>query len=111
MIYRNPHTNEIYRGGPLKTKTGTIANPSEATLFKYGFEPHVPAPAPAPEPVPAADLRRMAYENEADCHLRAAIGYEFEGDLARAAEAKAAYLEAKAAIRARYPDSQEATHA
>ncbi len=49
------------------------------------------------------ELRRAAYEAEADPFARAYIGYMLEGNNVKAEEAKNHYLNAKMSIRTQYP--------
>lgn len=49
------------------------------------------------------ELRRSAYEAEADPFARAYIGYMLEGNNIKAEEAKNHYLNAKMSIRTQYP--------
>lgn len=107
MTYYNTDTKQFYRGGVLRTKDGTIFNPTAETLYEFGYEPYTPPPAPEPEPIPASDLRRQAYEQECDPYSMAYVGYMLEGNEEAAATCKAAYLTKKAEIRERIPDKEE----
>ena len=100
MTYYNKTTNKYYRGGALHTDKGTIFNPSEATLKAHGYAPWTP-PVVEPEPIDASELRRQAYEAEADRYLTAYQGYLLEGNLEAAENCKQAYLAKKREIRAR----------
>lgn len=101
MTFYNPHTNEWYYGGALKTADGLITNPTRQVLLANGFEPYAP---PAPEPIPASEERRKAYEVECDPLLIASLGYTMEGNDDAAAACRAQYLAKKAEIRERIPD-------
>lgn len=118
MQWYNKTTNQFYSKGPLKTKDGTIFNPSEETLRKYGFEVFIqPAPQPTPPPMPS-ELRRKAYQLEVDEKSISYVGYKADAHKARkdGNEALAEQYEAiadsileqigekKAEIRERYPD-------
>ena len=71
-------------------------------------------PPPEPEPIPEpeepqppteeelSELRRLAYEAEADRYLIAMSGYEVEGKTEEAENCRKAYLAKKAEIRARF---------
>lgn len=68
MTYYNKTINKHYRGGVLKTNTGTIFNPSTETLKANGYEPYTP---PVVEPTPPTHeeveaMRQDAYRNRVD---------------------------------------------
>ena len=85
----------------------------DGKAIAWHYEPSVPMPEPEPipeEPAPPtaedlAELRRQAYEAEADRYLIAMHGYEVEGNTAAAENCKRAYLAKKLEIRTRISGS------
>lgn len=106
MTFYNTTTDKYYRGGALKTAEGTIFNPREETLAKYGYGPYTPPPPPPPQPMTdeeISQMRQAAYVAECDPYLVAYQGYLVEGDAEKAESARKAYLKAKAEVRKRLP--------
>lgn len=122
MRWHNPETKEFYSKGPLKTKDGTIFNPTESVLRRYGFEPFIePVPQP-PQPPTPSERRRQEYQIQTDELSTTYVGYVADinyaksiGDETLAAEYEkianeilAKIGQKKAQIRKDYPDTEEA---
>lgn len=106
MTWRNVETKEFYRGGALRTKDGTIFNPTEATLKAHGYEVYTPPTVEAVKVEPS-EMRRMAYEAECDPLLPSIQSYELQGKTEQLEAVKAEWYARHKAIEERYPDEVE----